>query len=1042
MFTMIPSAITMELKYGLLCCTTGEDICTYGQFPLLASTESLLGKLGFELCEHDTTKYDKLILGSLIHACENNDDNDDEDENNSEKLSDILLIALDDVRDLRHRKENKEPNVSRRSKNFKVQTLEKSRAKMLEQQQNKTDDIPEEEDNSQAIRDAWMNMARVINSARLLLFLFSQEQGLEMLSCNNDDEGNGIRNVRKILSKLSDALELLSMSSSEYANDQILTSKDKSRWEQLVQTEAKSRSRNNNKNDDDINESVIELTDDSSVESSPDEQEDDENLLDDLSAKMMENAIDDENPPVTIPNEAIKYKISSPEETESSPEEMEEKQNKLVPDRIFYWNTHLTRVMNNMIATMETNMGTKSVPYLKQAFLIECKNGKFAPREKARLLDKQFSLVVGLHGSKEYQQRKAYLLAIEKLRHRVEHRIRQGRKNHEFEDANLDVYGSCLSGLSLGKNADVDLSLTFSLGVEMKRNFEAGDLTAKKYSRHVTDSVFRIKRKLESSHEFRNIEAVPKARVPVIKGVYLDANNPHSDDGSLHFDICLLNDIAVANSGLIKEYSDIDIRVKSLMIAVKKWTKDNKINSAQDNTLSSYTWINMVIYYLQCIGFVPNLQCPQLMRDCNHEMGWGRSNRRQDNINNLNTAYLKWNGQADRVWQRPQSVDETYASVSLLLYGFFRFYARDFPIHMNLVSIKRGGNVRLPKTMFTDRASLHLCIEDPFETYDSHFPHDLGVPADEAGSMLISKCFYESEKHLRAILLEGDDTRDELWPITVLETESSGKPSRRNRNNTASSKRAEIRDPQMTLVIEVPRKDYKKDAIRKLFQPFADQTNSRIVGFSLVKGGKLVFVDYDSLAAVNAALAAHAKAPLQIQDMVLKVSPKAVAPKQLPKKIPDKADGGNSNNKTTLIVQSVSGAFSEKGVSKLFRPFAEQTKSKLVAVDVVKKKKKAFVEYDSPAAVTAALKEHAQNPLFWNGKPLELSSKQAVSAASKPKTPKKTPDASKPKTPKDPKLSKTARRNQIRQAKYRAGNDPDSASKPIIKPNESIEGQI
>lgn len=1006
----------MEFKYGLLC-STGDDICTYGQFPLLASTESLLGKLGFELCEPDNGSSGQL-LGSLIHPCENTSPNDDtEYKEPGDRLADSLLIALDDVRDLRHRTEDKEPTVSRRSKDFKVQSLEKSRAKMLEQQQNKTDAI--EEDNSQEIRQAWVRLVRVVNSARLLLFLFSQEQGLNILSSSSDNDiaENGIRNVRKVLSKLADALELLSMSSSEYdANGQPLTTKEKSKWEQFVQTGVKSRESNPNDNEINafvidlpilsVNESIIDLTDDSSVES----EGNDDNVLDDLSARMMENAIDNENPPLTIPAEQEENKTT---------------QNKLVPERCVYWNTNLTNVMNGLISIMKTNIGTEPVRFLKQSFFD--KNANYTVRQqKASRIDKHLSLIVGVHGSKEYQKRKQYLLAIERLRQRVEYRIRLGKKGHEFDDAHLDVYGSCLSGLSLGKNADVDLSLSFSLGVKYKQEFDSGDMTAKKYSRHVKHCVFRIKSKLERSPEFTHIEAVPNARVPVIKGIYLEANNPHSEDGSLHFDICLLNDIAVANSGLIKEYSDMDIRIKSLMIAVKKWTKDNKINSAQDNTLSSYTWINLVIFYLQCIGFVPNLQCPKLMRDCNHEMGWGKSRRRQDNINNLNTAYLKWNGQADCVWQRSQSVDDAYASVSILLYGFFRFYAHDYPIHTHLVSIKRGGNVRLPKTMFSDRASLHLCIEDPFETYDSHFPHDLGVPADEAGSMLISKCFSNSEQYLREILFEGKDDDiskiDKLWPITVIETEASGRSARRNRNA-----RAEIRDPQKTLVIEVPFTDYQKEELLKVFQPFADLTGSKLIGSSLVNGGKLAFVDYDSLYAVNAALAEHAKSPLALKGMVLQVRPKAVASKQL--KTPKKEPKQKSPQKTpkkgdpdkTLVVQSISGAFSEKGIAKLFRPFAEQTKCKLLLVDVVKKKKKAFVEYNSPAAVQAALKEHAKNPLFWNGKPLEVSPKVAPGGGSKPKTPKKPQNTPKKKP-----------------AKKKAG----STGKPIITANESIQGQI
>ena len=146
---MIPSALSMEFKYGLLC-STGEDILTHGQFPLLGSTDSLLDKLGFNLCndlkhlqnendEEESGKQPSNSLRTLIHQSENKSALDDD----SERLTDVLLRALDDIRDLRHRVEEKDEladkngkKTSRKTKriNFKVDSLEKQRAKLLEKQ--------------------------------------------------------------------------------------------------------------------------------------------------------------------------------------------------------------------------------------------------------------------------------------------------------------------------------------------------------------------------------------------------------------------------------------------------------------------------------------------------------------------------------------------------------------------------------------------------------------------------------------------------------------------------------------------------------------------------------------------------------------------------------------------------------------------------------------------------------------------------------------------------------------------------------------------
>ena len=75
----------------------------------------------------------------------------------------------------------------------------------------------------------------------------------------------------------------------------------------------------------------------------------------------------------------------------------------------------------------------------------------------------------------------------------------------------------------------------------------------------------------------------------------------------------------MVNSSLIREYSLFD-NVRVLMLSVKSFAKLNRIASAADGTASSYTWMVLVIFYLQCIGYVPNLQCPNLLEDHDFEV--------------------------------------------------------------------------------------------------------------------------------------------------------------------------------------------------------------------------------------------------------------------------------------------------------------------------------------------------------------------------------------------------------------------------------------
>ena len=100
-------------------------------------------------------------------------------------------------------------------------------------------------------------------------------------------------------------------------------------------------------------------------------------------------------------------------------------------------------------------------------------------------------------------------------------------------------------------------------------------------------------------------------------------------------------------------------------------------------------------------------------------------------INNLDTCTLKWEDiEGKGLWAMPSEFDGL--SLSLLLYGFFEFYASRFPFGTRAVSIKRA-NVSLSK-LAAKKVNSFLSIEDPFETYDSYCPHDLGSPANDYGS--------------------------------------------------------------------------------------------------------------------------------------------------------------------------------------------------------------------------------------------------------------------------------------------------------------------
>lgn len=233
----------------------------------------------------------------------------------------------------------------------------------------------------------------------------------------------------------------------------------------------------------------------------------------------------------------------------------------------------------------------------------------------------------------------------------------------------------------------------------------------------------------------------------------------------------------------------MDESVRELMIAVKKWAKGNRVCAAQDNTLSSYAWMCMVVFYLQCISYVPNLQCPNLTEKAgiqrDPENYW-------HNVNDLDTFYLT-REQVQKVWKRPDVFGNQAYSCTGLLYGFFHFYATDFTRSVSMLSMKRGKEEILPKTAFR-KCSAFFCIEDPFETFDSHMPHDLGIPVNEVQCPRILSLLQSSEEHLRFLLL-GSGNDDDVpnsgkqsemtpWPsVEVLQNGQAGAGKKKKKRN-------------------------------------------------------------------------------------------------------------------------------------------------------------------------------------------------------------------------------------------------------------------
>mmetsp|Transcript_65884 Transcript_65884/g.77420 ORF Transcript_65884/g.77420 Transcript_65884/m.77420 type:complete len:626 (-) Transcript_65884:143-2020(-) len=311
----------------------------------------------------------------------------------------------------------------------------------------------------------------------------------------------------------------------------------------------------------------------------------------------------------------------------------------------------------------------------------------------------------------------------------------------------LSIYGSNLSDLSL-RDSDVDFSLEVPHLAAANISFLNGNLRKEKLEGLNKKYVINLKNILERSG-FDEICPIHRARVPVVKGCDRHANNPCSKDGSLRFDICFQNRIAIANSALVREYAELHEKVKILMVLVKNWVRAQSIGSAVGGTLSSYSWMNLTVFFLQCIGYIPSLQSKDLMTS--HGVLSSGTNMETKTIDGLDCFFLKASFiKKEKLWIASKEMEEI--PISCLVCNFFHFYTIIFDHPILAISIRLGRSSLL-KATFENAKFWRVCIEDPFETHHCRRPHDLGACVNRKGQALILRKLKDAAASLKSSLV-------------------------------------------------------------------------------------------------------------------------------------------------------------------------------------------------------------------------------------------------------------------------------------------------
>lgn len=262
----------------------------------------------------------------------------------------------------------------------------------------------------------------------------------------------------------------------------------------------------------------------------------------------------------------------------------------------------------------------------------------------------------------------------------------------EWPNSKLYLYGSCANSFGFS-NSDIDLCLSIDNN-EMSK----------------VDIILKLADILQAGN-LQNIQALTRARVPIVKLM--------DPDTGLSCDICVNNLLAVVNTKLLRDYAQIDRRLRQLAFIVKHWAKSRRVNETYQGTLSSYAYVIMCIHLLQLRRILPCLQ--EMEATC------------YVTVDDNHCAYFD---QVDKLNNYGAHNKET---ISSLLWAFFHYWAYQHDYTKDVISIRTGRIISKHMKDWTRRVGndRHLiCIEDPFET-----SHDLGRVVDKFSIKILREEF-------------------------------------------------------------------------------------------------------------------------------------------------------------------------------------------------------------------------------------------------------------------------------------------------------------
>ncbi|KAK9487350.1 hypothetical protein V1527DRAFT_450526 [Lipomyces starkeyi] len=196
-----------------------------------------------------------------------------------------------------------------------------------------------------------------------------------------------------------------------------------------------------------------------------------------------------------------------------------------------------------------------------------------------------------------------------------------------------------------------------------------------------------------ANHKMERVICVPGAKVPIVK-----IWDPEYD---VACDMNVNNTLALENTKMIKTYVQIDWRVRPLAMIIKHWTKQRELNDAAGGgTLSSYSWICLIINFLQ-------LRTPAILPVL-HQIGSG--SRPEKVVNGVDISFC------DDLERIAGYGEVNTESIGQLLFGFFKWYAYDFDYDRHVVSVRHGRLLSKSEKGWDTLQNNRFCIEEPLVT--------------------------------------------------------------------------------------------------------------------------------------------------------------------------------------------------------------------------------------------------------------------------------------------------------------------------------------